>query len=199
MFVVVSRSDRLRASVEAVISKLYAERYDAQLSSFARTIVVELDHPSGGFECAAGIRFGHETLFSECYLDRPIERVLQERLGKDIRRDRIVEVSHLAGVNPGRSIAFVRTLIDILRSVEIEWAIFTATRPLRALLRRNGLPMIELCRAERNRVGNPDSWGSYFAHEPRVMAVSNRATIGAKRFVSAWKGAAPAIADARVF
>ena len=70
MFVVVTRSDRLRSVVEDAIQKLYWKRYEAFLSSFAQTIVAELS-PSGSVECAAGIRFGNEAFFSECYLDRP--------------------------------------------------------------------------------------------------------------------------------
>ena len=173
MFVVVQRSDRRRTGVEAVIRSVYAERYGAFLASFARTIVAELNE-EGGVECAAGIRFGYEGLFSECYLDQPIERVLQRDYDRNIQRARIAEVSHLAGLNVGRSIAFVQDLIEFLHARDIEAAIFTATRPLRGLLRRTGIQMLELGRAARVRVADPDIWGSYFDHDPRIMAVVRR-------------------------
>ena len=163
---------------------LYLTRYDARLSSFAKIIVAELG-PANNLECAAGIRFGNETLFSECYLDLPIERVLEEHLSHTVRRDRIVEVSHLAAPNPGHSIEFVKNIIETLRALGIEWAIFTATRPLRSLLRRNGLAMIELGCAARSRVADPDSWGHYFRHDPRVMAVGQRMAFGSKGFRAA--------------
>jgi hypothetical protein len=197
MFVVVPRSDRLRSVVEEAIRKLYWKRYEALLSSFAQTIVAELSQ-SGSVECAAGIRFGSEVFFSECYLDLPMEQVLQGHLGRRVHRDKIVEVSHLAAPGPGRSLAFVQNLIELLRTRDAEWAIFTATKPLRSLLRRNRLAMIELSCADRGRVPNPKSWGNYFKHDPRIMAVSHRTAFGAKRFYRASTSHQPP-ADARIF
>jgi Thermostable hemolysin len=198
MFVVVSRFDRLRAGVEAAIRTVYAERYGARLTSFARTIVAKLN-AAGDVECAAGIRFGREALFSECYLDQPIERLLQSRCDRDFQRARIVEVSHLVGTNAGRSTAFVRGLIELLQSQDAEAAIFTATRPLRGLLRRNGIQMLELGRAERRRVDNPDIWGSYFDHDPRIVAVVQHDPFAVTRRIGFSLAAADFSVDARVF
>jgi hypothetical protein len=197
MFVVVPRSDRLRSVVEDAIQKLYWKRYEAFLSSFAQTIVAELSQ-SGSIECAAGIRFGNEVFFSECYLDVPMERLLQDQLGRTVDRDKIVEVSHLAAPCSGRSLAFVKSLIEMLRTRDAEWAIFTATRPLRSLLRRNRLAMIELGCADRSRVPHPESWGHYFKHDPRIMAVNHRTAFEPKRFYYTF--ASPQLpADARIF
>jgi hypothetical protein len=197
MFVVVPRSDRLRSVVEDAIQKLYWNRYEALLSSFAQTIVAELSQ-SGSVECAAGIRFGSEAFLSECYLDLPMERLLQDQLGRTVHRDKIVEISHLAAPCSGRSLPFVQNLIELLRTRDAEWAIFTATKPLRNLLRRNRLAMIELGCAERSRVPNPESWGHYFKHVPRIMAVSHRTAFEPKRFY--YPPASPQLpADARVF
>jgi len=197
MFVVVPRSDRLRSVVEDAIQKLYWNRYEALLSSFAQTIVAELSQ-SGSVECAAGIRFGSEAFLSECYLDLPMERLLQDQLGRTVHRDKIVEISHLAAPSSGRSLPFVQNLIELLRTRDAEWAIFTATKPLRSLLRRNRLAMIELGCAERSRVPNPESWGHYFKHDPRIMAVSHRTAFEPKRFY--YPPASPQLpADARVF
>ena len=197
MFVVVPRSDRLRSAVEDAIRTLYWKRYEALLSSFAQTIVAELSQ-SGGVECAAGVRFGNEAFFSECYLDLPMEQLLQEHLGRTVRRDKIVEVSHLAAPSCGRSLPFVQNLIELLRTRNAEWAIFTATKPLRSLLRRNRLAMIELGCAERSRVPHPESWGNYFKHDPRIMAVSHRTAFEPKRFYYTSASPQPP-ADARIF
>src|ERR1700688_3721075 len=197
MFVVVPRSDRLRSIVEDAIRTLYWKRYEAFLSSFAQTIVAELSQ-SGSVECAAGIRFGNEAFFSECYLDLPMERLLQDHLGRTGHRDKIVGVSHLAAPSSGRSLPFVKNLIELLRMRDAEWAIFTATRPLRSLLRRNRLAMIELGCADRNRVPSPESWGQYFKHDPRIMAVSHCTAFEPKRFY--YMSASPQpLVDARLF
>jgi Thermostable hemolysin len=174
MFVVVPRRDRLRPVVEDAIRNLYWKRYSASLSSFASMIVAEVTQ-CGHVECAAGIRFGNETFFSECYLELPMEQALADHLADTVDRERIVEVCHLAGMSPGHSLPFVQTLIGLLRTMDIEWAVFTATKPLRNLLQRNRLAMIELGCADRSRVPNPESWGDYFRYEPRIMAVSRMA------------------------
>ncbi len=196
MFVVVPRSDRLRASVEDQIRRLYWKRYDAVLASFARTIVAELDE-AGDVECAAGLRLGQEELFSEAYLDLPVEQALKEHLMRTVSRSRIVEVCHLAGRGSGCSLPFVEKLIGLLRAMDTEWAIFTATRPLRSLLRRSGLTMIDLGQADRNRVADPAVWGSYFEHDPRIMAVGQGAPSVTRRFIPAFT-ATRAAADARI-
>jgi len=197
MFVVVPRSDRLRSTVEDAIRKRYWERYGAILSSFAQTIVAELSQ-SGSVECAAGIRFGDEAFFSECYLDLPMERLLRDQSGRTVCRDKIVEVSHLAAPCSGRSLVFVKNLIELLRTRDAEWAIFTATKPLRGLLRRNRLAMTELGCADRSRVPHPECWGSYFKHDPRIMAVNHRTAFEPRQFYRAPIAPQPP-ADARIF
>ncbi len=176
MFAVVPRFDRLRSVVELEIQRLYWRRYGAVLESFAPMMVAELTQ-AGTVECVAGLRFGHEPLFLECYLDRPIEQVLEHHLCSEIERSRIVEVCHLAGAGSGRSL-FVRKLIAMLEATEVELAIFTATKPLRHLLRRSGLTLVELGAATIDRVPRPETWGSYFEHDPRIMAVVARTTLG---------------------
>lgn len=176
MFVVIPRHDRLRDFVEAAIQRLYGDRYGACLSSFAPTLLAELDE-HGQVTCAAGVQFGAEKFFFEHYLDRPIETILQARVDGHIERETIVEVCHLAGDGASGSLPFVAKLIQFLRTFDAEWAVFTATRPLRALLQRSRLAMIELATADRSRVPNPSSWGRYFDYDPRIMAVDDRAAL----------------------
>ena len=183
-FTVVMRSDGLRIAVENGIRKLFWDRYAARLSSFPDTLVTELG-PSGDVECAAGIHFGYEGLFSECYLDMPVESILSHRFGRAVTRNRVVEVCNLAAIKSGQSLPFVRRVVKFVEMADAECAIFTATRALRALLQRSGLNMIELARAERSRVKNPNDWGNYYKHDPRVMAVSDRMAFAHKRLNSA--------------
>jgi hypothetical protein len=137
--------------------------------------------PSGIIECAAGIRFGFQGLFSECYLDLPVEHILSHRFRRQVDRDRVVEVCNLVATKSGRSLPFIRHLIEYVAMADAEWAIFTATRMLRALLQRSGLNMTELTRAERSRVDNPNAWGNYYKHDPWVMAVSHDMALVHKR------------------
>jgi hypothetical protein len=179
-FVVVPRASNLREAVEDAIRRRYWADHAADLRSFPDVLVAEVSS-SGIVECAAGLRFGPRALFSEHYLDLPIEVALGREVGHGVDRTGIVEVCHLVAARAGRALPFVARLIEFVRGAEAEWAIFTATRALRHLLRRSGVDMIELARAESDRVPNPDDWGSYFERDPRVMAVSRLAVAGPPR------------------
>jgi Thermostable hemolysin len=170
-FLAVTRSAELRSAVEDEIRKVYWDRYAARLSSFPSVLLAEVS-PSGVIECAAGIRFGFQELFSECYLDQPAEQALSHRFGRAVNRDGVVEVCNLVATTSGRSLSFIRRLIEFVEMADAEWALFTATRTLRRLLQRSGLHMTELTCAKRSQIDNPDDWGSYYEHDPRVVAVS---------------------------
>ena len=179
-FSVVTPSDHLRARVEHEIRTTYLERFRARLARLPRTLIASVS-TSGIIECAAGVRFPEHDFFSECYLDLPVEIALQHRFGLPVQRRRIIEVCNLAGRKPGRSQSFIASFIEFAESDEFDWVIFTATKSLRALLERSGVRMTQLARAERFRVQNPSDWGSYYEHDPRVMAVHRDASPGYRR------------------
>jgi hypothetical protein len=155
---VVPPADHLRALVEREIRAVYWDRFKARAGPFPETLVAGVTS-SGAVECAAGIRYPGERFFSECYLECPAETVLEHRLGRHGRRSRIIEICNLVTVARGRSLAFIRKIIDLADLAVADWAIFTATKPLRALLERNGLALTELAPAQRKRVNNPSEWG----------------------------------------
>ena len=150
MFVVLPRAGKLRSAVEEMIRNLYWKHYGALLSGFAETIVAEIAD-QGSVICGAGLRFGNEKFLSECYLDRPVENVLRDQTALPIGRGVLTEVCHLASAGPnGALIPFVRSVIRFLANNQIDWAVFTATEPLRKVLNRSGITMLELGRASRS-------------------------------------------------
>jgi hypothetical protein len=179
-FSVVTQSDDLRARVEDEIRTTYWERFQARLTVLPLTLVASVTG-SGVVECAAGVRFPDHDFFSECYLDLPVEIALQYRFGRAVQRQRIIEVCNLAGRKAGRSQPFIASFIEFAEFADFEWLIFTATKSLRALLERSGVVMTQLARAERFRVANPSDWGSYYEHDPRVMAVHRDASRAYRR------------------
>jgi hypothetical protein len=80
-------------------------------------------------------------------------------------------VTSLASRAPHLVGSFLRKIIACGEAAGFEWAFFTATLPLKALLERLDLPLVPLADAERSRVANPDSWGTYYELAPRVYAV----------------------------
>jgi len=195
-FAVVPPSDPLRACVEEEIRAIYWQRFRAQPAPFPETLVALLG-PAGSVDCAAGIRSGAESFFSEFYLDEPAEVVLERRSGMQVRRKEIIEVCNLVAKAPGRSLSFVVRIIEFADLVGADRAIFTATRSLRALLERGGLALTDLAAARPMRVSAPSNWGTYYDHDPRVVAVDRQAALRLMRLRSAASQAAVE-ADARV-
>jgi hypothetical protein len=179
-FVIVLEKDLMRSNVEDAIRAVYRDRYGARLACFPEVLVAEIT-PWGTIECAAGLRFGYQRLFLEYYLGIPVELALERRFGRRIDRHRAVEVCHLVASAPKSSLPFVHRIIEYVESEDAEWAIFTATKPLRALLRKERLNMVDLAPAEQMRVPNPADWGTYFKHDPRVMAVNRFAVFESAR------------------
>jgi Thermostable hemolysin len=182
-FRVVALRDQCRAQVERLIRTIYWERFTAQPGLLPQTLVADVCG-AGTVECAAGIRYSNHGFFSEWYLNQPVEVALRFRTGRIADRTRVIEVCNLVARRPGSSLPFVRSNIEFAEAADVDWAIFTATNPLRALLARSGLKMVELVRASRGRVPNPEDWGSYYEHDPRVMAVHHDAAFISRRRIA---------------
>ncbi|HZP08608.1 thermostable hemolysin [Methyloceanibacter sp.] len=167
---IIPRDDRLRPKAEELIRKVYAQHYGAYVTTFPDTLVAKIT-ADNGIECAAGLRFAADGFFSEAYLDTPIDVLLSALRHQSVRREKIFEVTSLASSAPHLTGSFLRKIIACGEAAGFEWAFFTATESLKTLLERLGLPLLFLTDAERSRVANPDTWGSYYTLFPRVYAV----------------------------
>lgn len=118
---------------------------------------------------AVGIRHAAvEPLFLEDYLDQSIEAVLPDSPG--VTRDQVVEVAHLAGLEPGVSRYLFPLLTVWLTERQTQWIAFTGTATLRNSFDRLGILTHVVDRADPSRL--PDkgkAWGRYYQHGPMVM------------------------------
>jgi Thermostable hemolysin len=164
--------DALRPEVEATIRRVYAERFDARVRSFA-PMLVSLHEGEGAearIAAAAGYRIATQPLFLETYLDRPVDELLAVH-GARPARDRIVEVGHLAAARSGEGRRLILRLAQEFARLEIEWVVGTLTEELRALFQRMGIVPIALGAADPARLGTAAAdWGSYYDHHPIVLA-----------------------------
>ena len=168
--IIIPRDDRLRPKAEQLIKEIYAQHYGARITAFPDTLVARIAADST-IECAAGLRFAADGFFSEAYLDAPIEAVLSPLRRPRARREKIFEVTSLASRAPHLVASFLRKIIACGEAAGFEWAFFTATLPLKALLQRLKLPLAPLANADRSRVANHDAWGRYYELAPGVYAV----------------------------
>jgi thermostable hemolysin len=167
---IIPRDDDLRPKAEQLITDAYARYYGARITAFPDTLVARIA-ADNSIECAAGLRFAADGFFSEAYLDAPIDLLLSAIRYRSVRREKIFEVTSLASRAPHSIGSFLRKIIACGEAAGFEWAFFTATEPLKALIERLALPLLFLAEADRTRVANPDMWGSYYELEPRVYAV----------------------------
>jgi hypothetical protein len=168
--IMIPRNDDLRPKAEQLITEVYARHYGACITAFPDTLVARIA-ADNSVECAAGLRFAADGFFSEAYLDAPIDLLLSAIRYHSVRREKIFEVTSLASRAPHLVGSFLRKTIACGEAAGFEWAFFTATLPLKALLERLRVPLVMLADAERSRVPNPDAWGGYYELAPRVYAV----------------------------
>jgi hypothetical protein len=168
--VLVRPGESLRDRTEDCIRGVYQRAYGARIASFPELLVVAIDGKAQPI-CAAGLRTELDGFFSESYLDRPVEQILTALAGRNMERGRIFEVTTLASREVKSSPNFMRQIACLGKTSGFEWSIFTATSRLRMLLRRLGLPLMVLGRADPARIENAEQWGSYYEHSPMVCAV----------------------------
>ncbi len=157
-----------RADVEAFIRRIYAQRFGADLRSFAPLLVSLSD--DGGLLAAAGYRPAAQgPLFLERYLDAPVHTLLAT--DSPVPRERIVEVGHLVADQAGAGRRLITLMGPHLAAQGFEWVVSTLTEELRHLFVRIGVTPLALGRADPTVLGDEAAlWGSYYEHHPVVLA-----------------------------
>jgi hypothetical protein len=169
-FLLIDREHDMRAACECAIRTTFHAEYGADVPSLPPLLAALFD-VDGAILCATGLRFAEHGFFSECYLERPVEVVLAREFQRPVARRHVVEFSNLACFRAGLAMQLVQHCVGYSLATGARFGIFTATRRLRALVRRSGYGSVELAQAVRERALSPDAWGTYYLHDPRVMAV----------------------------
>jgi hypothetical protein len=162
-----------RIAVERHVAERYASTYEAKLTHFLPWLLtLECLGSLSGVVGMQAARTG--PLFLEGYLDRPVEKLLAERLGQGVARGALVEIGNLVANKRGASQLLFLLFTATLHKAGYEWIVFTATRALRNNLEKLGFPLVELCRVETAGLDPAllAQWGSYYQSEPVVMAGS---------------------------
>lgn len=160
-----------RAEVEDFIGGVYARHYGATVTRFA-PVLVGLHDADGTITAAAGYRSaGDGPLFLERYLCGPVDMVLARHAARPPARPEIVEIGHLAAGRAGAGRRLMLQLGPHLAQLRFRWAVCTLTRELRQMMLRLGVTPLALGVADPAALGDDAAaWGSYYAHEPVVLA-----------------------------
>ena len=161
-----------RAQTEDFIAAVFARRFGATVTGFAPVLVTLRDPDDGQLVAAAGYRpAACEPLFLEAYLGSPVESVLAQHVHIPPARSDIVEIGHLAATRAGAGRQLMIALGQQLALERYRWIVCTLTQELRHLLPRLGITPLALAKADAGALGgDAAAWGSYYEHDPVVLA-----------------------------
>ena len=156
-------------AIRSLIHARYAAAHDARPAAdypaYLSIGTPDAPHAVLGFRTA-----GNDALFLERYLDRPVELLLGERLGRPVPRSRVVEIGDHASQRSTATIALWREAAAALTG-QADVAVAVLTAPLRAMFARLALPLIVLAPAPVEAIGDAAlAWGRYYDSDPMVCA-----------------------------
>lgn len=155
--------------VQAFISARFNQTFGAEIQHFLPYFLAS--HMDDEIDSAIGFQpVQQHPLFLEQYLSRPIEKTLKLQ-GIHTHRSDIVEIGNLAAsFNSGSPLLFI-LLAAVLHQANYQWVVFTATRQVRHLIARLQLNTLSLGAADPLLlIDKKQQWGSYYAHQPVVLA-----------------------------
>ena len=153
-----------RGVAEEWVKRTYLMAYRARLKSFYPWMLTVTD-AFGQLLSVAGFRpAAMGPLFSEHYLDQPVEKLT------GTPREKIVEVGNLAPASPGQARAMITMVTCFLHGAGFQQVVFTAVPRLYNAFRRLGLEPTELAPALPERLPEgAENWGTYYQANPRVF------------------------------
>lgn len=169
-FEIVPPGSILRPAVEAMVRNVFYTEYGAHIAYFPERMIVVLD-ANGAPRCAAALRDARTGFFSEQYLDLPLEQAISNACGYAVPRSAVLELGSVAASRPGALVMLLRGFAHVGLEDGYRWGVFTATNRLRRLAQRFSIDIADLGPASAGRVSNPQDWGRYYDHDPRVCAV----------------------------
>ncbi|HIF9067249.1 TPA: thermostable hemolysin [Photobacterium damselae] len=152
------------------VSLRYQEAFLARLKQFMPAYLTLIKGDQIISVC--GFRIAEdEPLFLEQYLEDDAQKLVSNVFNCNVTRSNLVEFGHLASFSKGMSSLHFYLIAEMLVNLGFEWCIFTATDPLYAMMERLGLQPRIIAKADQYKVPEAEStWGTYYEHQPRVLA-----------------------------
>ncbi len=162
--------DTRREPLEDFIQRIFQQTFGAQLHVFYPNLTAFTT--GGQIRGVVGYRNGMaQPLFSEQYLDAPVEKLMAKHLDQSVERRQVVEVGNLALASAGEARWVIAATTVFLQAAGYRWVLFTAIRPLFNAFQRLGLKPVQIAIPDPSRL--PDGgnlWGTYYQAGPMVYA-----------------------------
>ncbi|WP_437814903.1 thermostable hemolysin [Sorangium sp. So ce1078] len=168
-------SDDWSQAVDLVRQK-YRRSYGAEVMPNPDCFVIcTADHGLGAgaskVVACAGMTFSSDArLFSEQYLDEPIEQTISRMERLPAGRDEIVEVGSLASVERRAGTELIRAVPILAWCLGKRYILCTITASLKLIFDAVGLNFQPIRGADADRLGagTRDRWGSYYDQRPQT-------------------------------
>ena len=158
----------LRATLENYIAVRYGRRHKAAIEHFMPNLLSIED----GLQTRAALGLSSarkQSLFLECYLDKPIEQAISQQLNTPVDRAKVVEIGNLAASQRAASYLLFTLLSALLDQAGYRWIVFTATPCVQNRVKSMGFSLQTIGDAKADRISASDDWGSYYETKPQVM------------------------------
>lgn len=116
-----------------------------------------------------------KRLFSEKYLNFPVEDIFSEKLGKKITRNEIVELGSFVSFNhKGAGRDLISNFSYIMLLLQVKYVLITATQKLVSIFEQSGITFIPLVKTKKNKLSEMEqkNWGSYYETNPVTGLIS---------------------------
>jgi len=153
----------------ALARTVYRHAYGATIAPRPHRFIVCIDGVTDTALACAGLSFGARApLFSEHYLDRPLEHMVTDIFGRDVARRDIAEVTALATLEPSMGTELVRALPLVCWYLGLRGVICTVTAKLRRAFASLKLDFHALAVADAKRLPQVPgvNWGTYYDTSP---------------------------------
>jgi hypothetical protein len=158
-----------RAEVEALSSREFKHKHQAEIQYFLPQLLSL--RCAGTLTAAVGLQAATQgPLFLEQYLPQPLEQLLSEQSGLQVKRGQILEIGNLVSARAGSSLLLMVALSELIAASRFRWVTFTATSEVQSLLTKLHYQPIRLAAASADKLPHPQSWGAYYQKQPQVMA-----------------------------
>jgi Thermostable hemolysin len=159
-----------RRGVERFIEKAYRDRFASVIGAHYPDLMC-LYGRSGELHAALGLRHAVDhRLFLEQYFDRPIESLVSVATDEAVDRGAIIEIGNLASRGPASTVRLIIAAAAYLQTLEVRFAVVTATREMRGMLDAFGFAWRLIGPARSDLL--PDggrAWGRYYQYDPQVV------------------------------
>ncbi|WEF33324.1 thermostable hemolysin [Pseudoduganella chitinolytica] len=174
VFKLVGPDERYYGAAVELARAVYLRAYGATIAPRPHRFIVCVDLATGAAIACAGLSFaGRAPLFSEHYLDAPLEQMLAGVFQRDVARRDVAEVTALATIEPTIGTELMRALPLICWYLGLRGVICTVTSKLRRCFDSMKLafhPIAQADAARLPRVPGVD-WGTYYDTRPMTGVI----------------------------